>query len=101
MSKQAPTLDNPEASGENSVAAEIPVGDHTAAENEAAGEDKDEALDCKTDSDIEAVDEALDCKIDSDIEAVDEHCKVDSDNKTVADETSDRAVDSDSTAFDS
>lgn len=87
MSKQAPTLDNPEALGESSAAGENRVDDHTAAEIEAADEDKDEALDCMTDSDIEAVDEALDCKTDSDIEAVDEHCKVDSDNKKVADET--------------
>lgn len=86
-SKQAPTLYDPEALGENSVADEIHVGDHTAAESAAADEDKDEALDCMTDSDTEAVDEALDWKTDSDIEAVDEHCKVDSDNKTVADET--------------
>jgi hypothetical protein len=90
-SKQPPTLDDPEPLGEYSAVDEIHVGDHSAAENAAVDEDedKDEVLEYKMDSDIEAVDE-------------DEDCKVDSDSKTAEeDDDSDCKVDSDGTAIDS
>lgn len=89
----SPTLDNLQALHKNSVADEIHVGYHTAAENAVP---EDEAEDYKKDSDIEVVDE-------------DEDCKVDSDGKTaVEDDDEDRKVDievvdmdEDCTVFDS